>query len=90
MEFDAEAFKAYFRKHKIASAKVVDEYVTAHNQELYHYEDIDAVYQMQVERSISQRDVHSHSELLPHSKHYYAKAGGGVCTKSGMKGGDQR
>lgn len=90
MTFDGEAFRAYFKRHKLAREGIVDDYMKEHPREEYHYEDIDAVYQRQINEVVSRKDVHSQSEMLPHGKHYYALAGGGKRTISGTKGGDQR
>lgn len=64
MEFDKEAFAAYCKRHKIASGAIVEAYLAEHPREMYHYEDIDAVYQRQVEAAISRREVHSLGEKL--------------------------
>lgn len=57
MEFDREAFAAYFKRHKLASKDIVDKYIAEHDQELYHYEDIDAVYQRQVDAQIGAHTI---------------------------------
>lgn len=81
MTLTPEKFKQYFKLHKLAQAATVEAYMAEHPQEEYHYEDIDAVYQRQVEINVSRRTAGS-------SKRYHnARAGGGTCTLSGTKYG---
>lgn len=81
MEFDKESFAAYFKRHKLACKAIVDAYIAEHPQETYHYEDIDAVYQRQVEQTIGDHHISSRARM------HNARAGGGTCTMSGMKYG---
>lgn len=83
MDFDRDAFAAYFKKHKLASKEIVDEYMIEHDKELYHFEDVDAVYQRQVEVNISGHHISISSRARLHN----ARAGGGTCTISGLKYG---
>ena len=55
MTLTPEKFKQYFKLHKLAQAATVEAYMAEHPQEEYHYEDIDAVYQRQVEINVSRR-----------------------------------
>lgn len=81
MEFDREAFAAYFKRHKLASKEIVDAYIAEHDQELYHYEDIDAVYQRQVGAEIG-------AHTIGRTRTARVKCGHGATrTMSGMKYG---
>ena len=84
MTLTKEQFREYFKKHKLACEEIVDAYMNENPQDEYHYEDIDAVYQRQVDAAINRRAVHSRSEGLPHGKKCYACAGGGYRTINGI------
>ena len=90
MTLSRDAFKAYFKKHKIASTAIVEAYMAEHPQDEYHYADIDAVYQRQIDAATSRREVHSLSEKLAggcHSKHAMGgwAAGGTVYCNRGSR-----
>lgn len=57
MQLKADEFRAYFKKHKLASKAIVESYIVEHEQDFYHYEDIDAVYQRQVDAQIGAHTV---------------------------------
>lgn len=57
MEFDREAFVAYFKRYKLARKEIVEAYITEQDREFYHYEDIDAVYQREVSAQIGAHTV---------------------------------
>ena len=90
MKFTPEEFKAYIKRHHIAITEITESYIAENPKDEYVYDDLDAVYQMQVSQAVNRRVAHSQSEMLPAGKHYYARAGGGFRTISGTKGGDQR
>lgn len=52
-----EAFREYIRKHKIAGKQVLAEYMEQNPKEEYQYEDIDAVYQRQVNTDIGAHTI---------------------------------
>lgn len=95
MKFTESEFRAYIKKHKIASSEITEGYIAEHPAAEYHYEDIDAVYQAQVDHTISIREVHSQGEILAglsHSTYSIRGCGGagfnnGTRTSSGTKYG---
>lgn len=95
MKFTESEFRAYIKKHKIASSEITDKYIAEHPAAEYHYEDIDAVYQAQVDHTVNLREVHSQGEMLAGLSHSTYSIGGyggagfnnGTRTVSGTKYG---
>ena len=52
MRLSRDEFEAYIKKHKIAQNDIVEAYMAERPQDEYSYEDIDAVYQRQVDKQI--------------------------------------
>lgn len=57
MTFTPEKFKEYFKKHHIARKQIVDEYMEENPKSEYHYEDVDAVYQLEVNAQIGAHTI---------------------------------
>lgn len=57
VDFDRAAFAAYFKRHKLARKEIVEAYIAEKDRDLYHYEDIDAVYQREVAAQIGAHTV---------------------------------
>lgn len=83
IQMNPEEFRAYIRKHKIAGKKVLADFMEENPKEEYRYEDIDAVYQRQVDAEIGAHTI---------GRTRTARVGcndgsGAVRTMSGMKYG---
>ena len=57
IQMNPEEFRAYIRKHKIAGKKVLADFMEENPKEEYRYEDIDAVYQRQVDAEIGAHTI---------------------------------
>lgn len=57
IQLTPEAFREYIRKNKIAGKRVLAEYMEENPKEEYRYEDIDAVYQRQVDAEIGAHTI---------------------------------
>ena len=57
IQMNPEEFRAYIRKHKIAGKKVLADFMEENPKEEYRYEDIDAVYQRQVNAEIGAHTI---------------------------------
>lgn len=87
IQMGVDEFVAYIRRNHLACSRIVDDYVAETGKLFYFYEDIDAVYQRQIEESVSRKSVHSQSELLPHGKRRVSTGGGNSRTINGLKYG---
>jgi len=57
MTMSNDEFETYIKKHKIATKPIIDAYMAENPKDEYHYEDIDAVYQRQVNAQIGSHTV---------------------------------
>ena len=57
IQMNPEEFRAYIRKHKIAGKKVLADFMAENPKDEYHYADIDAVYQRQVDAEIGAHTI---------------------------------
>lgn len=88
MKLTPDEFRAYLWKNKIASAEVVEQYMVDNRKAEYVYDDIEAVYQKEVDKQQNKIVVHCKSELLPGTWHSTYDMGGGCYhTKTGIKSG---
>ena len=68
MKFTKDEFRQYMKKNKIASDILVETYIVENDKDEYQYDDVDAIYQMQVTADINKDRVYSQTDRLPHSK----------------------
>lgn len=81
IQLTPEAFREYIRKNKIAGKRVLAEYMEQNPKEEYRYEDIDAVYQKQVDAEIGAHTIGRTHTARVECGH------GATRTMSGMKYG---
>jgi hypothetical protein len=57
MTMSKDEFEAYIKKHKIAKKTIIEAYIAENPKDEYHYDDIDAVYQLQVNTQIGAHTI---------------------------------
>lgn len=57
MTMSKDEFEAYIKKHKIAQKAIIEAYMAENPKDEYHYADIDAVYQRQVDAQIGAHTI---------------------------------
>lgn len=57
MTFTAEKFRKYIKANHIARAAILEAYMAENPKDEYHYEDVDAVYQREVDAQIGAHTI---------------------------------
>lgn len=85
IEMSAAEFIAYITRYKIAPKENAEKYTAENPKEVYHYEDIDTVYQEFIKQITTKRTVYSYSSIT--GKGLHDMGGGCSRTINGIKYG---
>lgn len=83
MKMTKAQFTAYVKRHKIAANATLEEYIAENDKETYVYDDVEAVYQLNVTKIVNARTANP-------SPYTMYCAGGGYRTVTGVGYTDKR